>query len=93
MQRSISSRVGSWEKVTAPYIGVASASVRTPAPLTATQESRLAETLSRIYGRPMDLRVDVDADVLGGLVIRVNDEVIDGSVAHRLDEARHRLAD
>src|SRR5439155_9009438 len=67
--------------------------VRTPAPLTATQESRLAETLSRIYGRPMDLRVDVDADVLGGLVIRVNDEVIDGSVAHRLDEARHRLAD
>ena len=31
-------------------------------------------------------------DVLGGLVIRVGDEVIDGSIAHRLEAAGRRLA-
>jgi F-type H+-transporting ATPase subunit delta len=35
--------------------------------------------------------VTVDPDVLGGLVIRVGDEVIDGSVVHRLEAAGRRL--
>jgi F-type H+-transporting ATPase subunit delta len=66
--------------------------VRAAVPLTAEQESRLAAVLTRIYGRAVGVQVDVDPEVLGGMVIRVNDEVIDGSVAARLDEARHRLA-
>jgi F-type H+-transporting ATPase subunit delta len=36
--------------------------------------------------------VSVDPEVLGGLVVRVNDEVIDGSVLTRLTQARQRLA-
>lgn len=67
--------------------------VQAAAPLPAEQESRLAGTLSRIYGRQMDLQVDVDPELLGGLVIRVKDEVIDGSLAHRLSAARQRLAE
>jgi F-type H+-transporting ATPase subunit delta len=66
--------------------------VQAAAPLTAEQESRLAATLHRIYGRRMDLQVEVDPQLLGGLVVRVRDEVIDGSLAHRLDAARLRLA-
>jgi F-type H+-transporting ATPase subunit delta len=60
--------------------------------LTATQERRLVATLERIYGRTMGLQVQVDPAVLGGLVIRVDDEVIDGSIAHRLEAAGRRLA-
>ena len=60
--------------------------------LTATQERRLVATLERIYGRTMGLQVQVDPAVLGGLVIRVEDEVIDGSIAHRLEAAGRRLA-
>jgi F-type H+-transporting ATPase subunit delta len=66
--------------------------VRTAARLTAEQESRLVATLGQIYGRSMDLQVEVDPELLGGLLIRVNDEVIDGSVAHALAVARQRLA-
>ena len=40
----------------------------------------------------MGLHVTVDPDVLGGLVVQVGDEVIDGSVAHRLEAAKRRLA-
>jgi len=61
-------------------------------PLTAIQEQRLVGLLERLYGRTMGLQVQVDPAVLGGLVIRVDDEVIDGSIAHRLEAAGRRLA-
>lgn len=67
------------------------AHVRAAAALTADQEQRLGAVLSRIYGRHVMVRVDVDPDVVGGLVIRVGDEVIDGSVAAKLERARHEL--
>lgn len=68
------------------------AEVRSARPLSVEQENRLGETLSRIYGRPIAITVDVDPKVLGGLRVTVGDEVIDGTVAHRLDEVRRRLA-
>jgi F-type H+-transporting ATPase subunit delta len=48
--------------------------------------------LDRIYGRSIGLQVTVDPSVLGGLVVQVGDEVIDGSIAQRLEAARRRLA-
>jgi F-type H+-transporting ATPase subunit delta len=63
-----------------------------PVALTEQQEERLAETLTRIYSRPIALHVEVNPDLGGGLVIKVGDEVIDGSVTGRLDELRRRLA-
>lgn len=66
--------------------------VTAPGPLTEQQERRLTGALGRIYGRPVSLRVEVDPQLLGGLVVRVNDEVIDGSVLSRLSAVRHRLA-
>ncbi|TFV64999.1 UNVERIFIED_ORG: F0F1 ATP synthase subunit delta [Bacillus sp. AZ43] len=60
--------------------------------LTAAQEQRLADVLGRIYGRTIGLQVTVDPTVLGGLIVQVGDEVIDGSIAHRLEVAERRLA-
>jgi F-type H+-transporting ATPase subunit delta len=65
--------------------------VTAPAPLTEEQERRLTASLFRVYGRPVSLQVAVDPGLLGGLVVRVNDEVIDGSVAGRLASVRRRL--
>lgn len=66
--------------------------VTAPGPLTEAQETRLTASLARIYGRSVSLRLEVDPELLGGLVVRVNDEVIDGSVLSRLSGLRHRLA-
>jgi F-type H+-transporting ATPase subunit delta len=60
--------------------------------LTPAQEQRLGDVLARIYGRTVGLQVTVDPDILGGLVVQVGDEVIDGSIAHRLEVAERRLA-
>jgi F-type H+-transporting ATPase subunit delta len=61
-------------------------------PLTAEQTSRLAAAMSELYAKPITVRTAVVPAVLGGLVIRIGDEVIDGSVASRLIDARHGLA-
>lgn len=68
------------------------AHVTTAVALSATQQERLTAVLGRLYGRTIGLQVTVDPDLLGGLVIRVGDEVIDGSIADRLEDARRRLA-
>jgi len=67
------------------------ARVTTPVRLTPDQEQRLAGSLSRLYGRPMSLQVELDESLLGGLVVRVGGEVIDGSVAGRIEAARRHL--
>ncbi|WP_116452676.1 F0F1 ATP synthase subunit delta [Blastococcus litoris] len=72
--------------------GQSIARVTTAVPLTATQEQRLTDVLGRLYGRTIGLQVTVDPSVLGGLVVQVGDEVIDGSIAHRLEVAERRLA-
>lgn len=68
------------------------ADVRTAAALRPDQEQRLAAALARLYGKDVHLQVSIDPDVLGGIVVRVGDEVIDGSIASRLEQARRRLA-
>jgi F-type H+-transporting ATPase subunit delta len=72
--------------------GQSVARVTSAVALTPEQERRLSDSLSRLYGRTVGLQVTVDPTVLGGLVVQVGDEVIDGSIAHRLEAARRRLA-
>lgn len=67
------------------------AQVTVAAPLSEEQERRLAGVLSRIYGKTMSIQVEVDPEVIGGLVVRVGDEVIDGSVVSRLAKASQEL--
>jgi len=68
------------------------ATVTSAIALDAATEERLAAALTRTLGRPVQLQVEVDPKVVGGLVVRVGDEVIDGSTLHRLREARRALA-
>ncbi|MGH8961663.1 MAG: F0F1 ATP synthase subunit delta [Jatrophihabitantaceae bacterium] len=60
--------------------------------LTQAQCDRLASSLSTMYGQEVSVRTAVVPAVRGGLVIRIGDEVIDGSVASRLIDARAGLA-
>jgi len=61
-------------------------------PLTEEQRRRLAAVLQRIYGHEVHLNVQLDPTLVGGIRVELGDEVIDGSVESRLDDARRRLA-
>lgn len=60
--------------------------------LTAQQRERLASALQNMYGKAILLQVVLDPQVLGGIRVEIGDEVVDGTVLRRLDEARRHLA-
>ncbi|OBB94891.1 F0F1 ATP synthase subunit B/delta [Mycobacterium sp. 852002-30065_SCH5024008] len=57
------------------------------------QRSRLTDVLGRIYGHRVTVQLEIDAELLGGLLISVADEVIDGTLASRLAAAKAQLPD
>ncbi len=68
------------------------ATVRVATDLSEAERGRLAELLGRQYGRLIQLNVIVDPTVVGGVRVDIGDEVIDGTIAARLDEAQRRIA-
>jgi F-type H+-transporting ATPase subunit delta len=67
------------------------AEVRSAVPLTEDQRKRLAAALSRATGNEVEIKVVVDPAVVGGVISNVGDEVFDGSIATRLDDAKLQL--
>lgn len=89
----------SLERVMTEYAQVAAdrrarlvATVTASAPLTEQQRARLGRVLARMYGHEVHLNIEVDPSVTGGIRVELGDEVIDGTVVHRLEDARRRLA-
>lgn len=68
------------------------ATVHTARELTADEQQRLATALATQYGKDVQLHVVVDPELIGGLRVEIGDDVIDGTVVSRLDDARRRLA-
>ncbi|KRV49466.1 ATP synthase F0F1 subunit delta [Wenjunlia vitaminophila] len=92
--RGLSLDVGleNYSRLAAARRGRMVAVVTTAVPLSSGQKDRLGSVLARLYGRDVHLNLDVDPEVRGGISVRVGDEVIDGSISSRLDEAARRLA-
>jgi F-type H+-transporting ATPase subunit delta len=65
--------------------------VRTPTELSARQRTRLAGVLAAAYGHEVHLNIEIDPSTIGGLSIEIGDEIIDGTIAGRLDDVRRRL--
>ena len=66
--------------------------VRSRVALTPAQREKLAATLSSQMGQPVHVSVEIDASVIGGVEVRFDDEVIDGTISNRLAEASRALA-
>lgn len=66
--------------------------VRVAQPLESDQMERLSEALRNLYGQPVQLSIEVDPSVIGGVSVQVGDEIIDGTLSHRIAQARRRLA-
>ena len=63
------------------------------AELSDAQRTRLTEVLTRIYGHPVSVQMQINPELLGGLNIAVGDEVIDGTLSSKLAAAETKLPD
>jgi F-type H+-transporting ATPase subunit delta len=90
--RSLEAGLESLSKLAAERRSRLVAVVTTAVPLSDPQKQRLGAALAKLYGRHMHLNIDVDPEVLGGIRVQVGDEIINGSIADRLDDAARRMA-
>ena len=72
--------------------GVVRAEVIAALPLDKSEATRIGRTLAERLGGNVQTTVTHDPELLGGLVVRIGDRVIDGSVRSRLQQLRTALA-
>lgn len=89
--RTVGVALNEYQKIAAEVHGQGVATVRVARELSAPERARLEQALSTQYGRPVHLNLVVDPSVLGGIRVEIGDDVIDGTVSSRLDDARRRL--
>jgi F-type H+-transporting ATPase subunit delta len=90
--RNFGTSMRSYQVAAAARRNASIATVRVAADLSEEERSRLSALLGRQYGRQIQLNVIIDESVVGGIRIDIGDEVIDGTIAARLDEAQRRIA-
>jgi len=66
--------------------------VKTAVSLTESQVDGLAKALSRRFGKKILVEEKIRPDILGGIYVRVGDEIYDGTAAGRLEKLRKAVA-
>lgn len=96
--RAAAGRNRNFENTISRYLQIASqlrnrgiAKVTVARPMGDDQQARLRAALERIAGRRVDLQFTIDPTVLGGVRVVLDDEVIQGTIADRLEQARRQL--
>ncbi|HZR39509.1 MAG TPA: ATP synthase F1 subunit delta [Ktedonobacteraceae bacterium] len=79
------------EQLVLDYRNEAIAEVTTAAPLSEIQQTSVKRALETRTGKTIIMQTHVDPSILGGIVARVGDQVIDGSIRYRLSALQQRL--
>lgn len=90
--RMMPSLLAEYRHLVYEHKGLVEADLVTAVPITEGEEARIGRGLAVITGKTVMLGVEVDPRIMGGLVVRVGDKLIDGSVRTRLQELRRSLA-
>lgn len=66
--------------------------VQSAVPLTDAERDELGRSLAERTGKTVRITLDVEPELIGGMIVRMGDTVIDGSVKSRLEQLHQRLA-
>jgi len=80
-----------FERLADSHEGIVDARVTTAVPMEGDQATRIEQQISSAIGKRIRLTTAVDPSILGGLVIRVGDQLVDGSVRGRLKTLQKQL--
>ncbi len=71
--------------------GIVVAEVTTAEHLNDTEQDFIRQKLATMTGQTVQLAMKIDEGIIGGIIIRIGDQVIDGSVRNKLEKMRSRL--
>ena len=71
--------------------GVVMATVTSAVPLTPDETAAIQRRVEAMAGTSVELRSEVDPDLLGGLTVQVRDQLLDASIRGRLERLRDQL--
>ena len=71
--------------------GVVSVKVQTAIPLTEDRLANLQESLKKLTKKKVELETEVNNEIIGGMVIRIENKIIDGSVINHLKNLKKNL--
>ena len=84
---------GEYKSLLDEHRGVGAVEVITAVPLDSQSESRIVDQMSKATGKRITLTSSVDPDIVGGIVIKIGDRLIDGSTRTKLSAMRSSLAE
>ena len=87
----ISDVAGEYQQMLNRYHGIETADVITAVPLDDKDKQKLAENLSRLVGAKVELKAEVDPEILGGIIARVGGKLLDGSTRSKLAALKREL--
>jgi len=82
-----------YERFLDDYYGIGRAEVTTAIPLERADRERLNQRLEIVVGKKVSVRLQVDPNILGGFIARIDDSLIDCSVRNRLRNLRRSLVE
>ena len=71
--------------------GISSVTAITAVPMTEAEKSSLSARLAAKTAMKIELRARVDASIIGGMILIMHNQIIDGSVQHGLNELQDQL--
>ncbi len=82
----------SFKRIADEAQGQATVQIRSAAPLSAVQEAAIVGRLETLAGYKIAVEKNVDPSLIGGVVVRLNNKIFDGSVRYRIDEMKKELS-
>ena len=89
--RAIGSMVEHFRALVRRHRGIALAEVRTALPLEDAQRDAVRDRLHELTGDEIEITEVVDESLIGGITVRIGDQLYDASVRNRLERLRARL--
>lgn len=84
--------VDDYERLRDSYLGIEQAEVTTAVPLDEAEKLMVGERLGEIFGKKIVVNSRVDSSLLGGMIVRVDDKLMDGSTRSKLETLKKELA-
>ena len=81
----------SFKRIADEAKGQGVAEVRSAVPLGAKQESQIINRLEEIAGYKITVKKEVDSSLIGGIVVKIKNKIIDGSVKFQIDSLKKEL--